>query len=188
MKRVASVPLGLLVAVALALPNAALSQTRSLNTPPAGFTALFDGADLTGWRGLKGDYSPHVQAALAPADLAAMQTQWNTDRDLHWSVDKAKGEIVSDEYHGVFLATAKDYGDFEMYVDWLMVNHNGDSQVSICAAILRCRSDGQSKEVGNGALRGSGASVERQLDNPGRFGRWSRPIIRSESGIPFTSK
>ena len=46
----------------------------------------------------------------------------------HWRVDQAKGEIVSDG-HGVYLTTAKDYGDFEFYVDWLMVSHNGDSGV-----------------------------------------------------------
>ena len=40
----------------------------------------------------------------------------------------AKGEIVSDG-HGVYLATDKDYGDFEFCVDWLMVSHNGDSGV-----------------------------------------------------------
>ncbi len=38
----------------------------------------------------------------------------------------AKQEIVSDG-QSPHLATAKDYGDFEFYVDWLMVNHNGDS-------------------------------------------------------------
>ena len=28
-----------------------------------------------------------------------------------------------------YLATDKDYGDFEIYVDWLMVSHNGDSGI-----------------------------------------------------------
>ena len=43
-------------------------------------------------------------------------------------MDAAKKEIVSDG-HGVFLATDKDYADFELYVDWKMVEHNGDSGV-----------------------------------------------------------
>ena len=43
-------------------------------------------------------------------------------------MDAAKGEIVSDG-QSPHLATAKDYGDFEFYVDWLMVSHNGDSGV-----------------------------------------------------------
>ena len=48
--------------------------------------------------------------------------------DAHWKVDTAKQEIVSDG-QSPHLATAKDYGDFEFYVDWLMVNHNGDSGI-----------------------------------------------------------
>lgn len=45
-----------------------------------------------------------------------------------WSIDTAKGEIVS-EAKSVHLATAKPYGDFELWVDGLMVNHNGDSGI-----------------------------------------------------------
>jgi len=79
MKPIALVQLGFATAMLMAAP---------LNTPPAGYKALFNGADLTGWRGLKGDYSPHIQATLTPDALSAMQVQWNADRDLHWSVDK----------------------------------------------------------------------------------------------------
>ena len=110
MKRTACVKTALLVAVGL---QAAWPQARPLNQPPAGFTALFNGKDLSGWRGRQPDYDPAAEAALSKDDLAAKQAQWNTSRDQHWKVDTAKGEIVSDG-QSPHLATARDYGDFEV--------------------------------------------------------------------------
>ncbi len=116
---------GVLLAV---ICSAASAADRPLNQPPEGFTNLFNGKDLSGWRGRQQDYSPYEEAKLSKEQLAAKQQAWNADMAKHWRVDQAKGEIVSDG-HGVYLTTAKDYGDFEFYVDWLMVSHNGDSGI-----------------------------------------------------------
>jgi hypothetical protein len=169
MKHIALAQFGLAVAMLTAAP---------LNTPPTGYKALFNGTDLTGWRGLKGDYSPHIQATLAPDDLKAMQVQWNADRDLHWSVDKEKGEIVSDG-KGVFLATDKNYGDFEMYVDWLMVNHNGDSGIYLRGyPQVQIWDVDNPREVANGAPRGSGALWNDNPDNPGKW-----PLVKADNPV-----
>jgi hypothetical protein len=169
MKRFALVQFGILATILAAAPP---------NTSPAGYKALFNGTDLSGWRGLKGDYSPHIQATLAPDDLKAMQVQWNADRDLHWSVDKAKGEIVSDG-KGVFLATDKDYGDFEMYVDWLMVNHNGDSGIYLRGyPQVQIWDVDNPREVANGAPRGSGALWNDNPDNPGKW-----PLVKADNPV-----
>src|SRR5262245_52191292 len=145
-------------------------QERPLNRPPAGFTALFNGKDLTGWRGRQGTYSPHAEALLSKEELAAKQVQWNSERDLHWSVDAVKGEIVSDG-KSVHLATAKDYGDFEMYVDWLMVNHNGDSGIYLRSyPQVQIWDVENTSEVKNGAPKGSGALWN---NNPDNTGKWS---------------
>jgi hypothetical protein len=147
-----------------------------INTPPSGYKAIFNGQDLSGWRGLKGDYSPHIQATLAPDALAAMQKQWNADRDVHWSVDK--GEIVSDG-KGVFLATNKNYGDFEMFVDWLMVNHNGDSGIYLRGyPQVQIWDVDNPREVTNGAPRGSGALWN---DNPENPGKW--PLVKADNPV-----
>jgi hypothetical protein len=176
--RIALARLSCVAAVAMALAQPALPQTKPLNTPPAGYTALFDGTDLSGWRGLKGDYSPHIQASLPAADLKAMQATWNADRDLHWSVDKTKGEIVSDG-KGVFLATAKDYGDFEIYVDWLMVNHNGDSGIYLRGyPQVQIWDVDNPREVANGAPRGSGALWNDNPDNPGKW-----PLVKADNPV-----
>ena len=89
--------------------------------PPKGFTALFNGKDLTGWRGRQPNYDPAAEAKLTKEELATKQAAWNTERDAHWTVDTDTGEIVSDGKNP-HLATVKDYGDFEFHVDWLMVS------------------------------------------------------------------
>ena len=43
--------------------------TAEDNVPPTGFTALFNGKDLTGWKGLVKD--PKERAKMSPEQLAA---------------------------------------------------------------------------------------------------------------------
>jgi hypothetical protein len=146
--------------------------------PPAGFTPLFNGRDLDGWRGRQQDYSPYEEARLTPAELAAKQAQWNAERDQHWRVDPATHEIVSDG-RGVFLATDKDYADFELYVDWKMVAHNGDSGIYLRGfPQVQVWDPDNPKEVGNGAPRGSGALWNDNADNPGKWplAKADRPV------------
>jgi hypothetical protein len=132
---------------------------------------LFNGKDLSGWRGRQPDYSPYEEAKLSREALAEKQAQWNADRDLHWSVDAPKGEIVSDG-RGVYLTTAQDYGDFEFYVDWVMVNHNGDSGVYLRGfPQVQVWDPENPREVKNGAPSGSGALWNNNADNPGKWPR-----------------
>jgi len=145
---------------------------------PKGFTKLFNGKDLTGWRGRKGDYSPYVEAKLTKEEQAAAQVLWNTDRDTNWSVDAAKSELVSNG-KGVFLTTEKDYGDFEFYVDWLMVSPNGDSGVYLRDfPQVQVWDPDNPREVRNGAPRGSGGLWNNNPDNPGRF-----PLVKADNPV-----
>ena len=57
--------------------------------------------------GRQGTYSPYEQAELTPEQLTTRKTEWDADRDKHWRVDTAKGEIVSDG-QGVHLVTARE--------------------------------------------------------------------------------
>jgi len=100
-----------------------LPATRPDNTPPEGFTALFDGVDLTGWKGLVAD--PPTRAKMAPAELAAAQTDADKVMRDHWSVQD--GALVFDG-GGQSLCTAQDYGDFDLYVDW-KIKPAGDSGI-----------------------------------------------------------
>ena len=161
----------------VALPPA-LGQERPLNRAPAGFTALFNGKDLSGWRGRQGTYSPHAEALLPKEELAAKQVQWNAERDLHWRVDAAKGEIVSDG-QSVHLATAKDFGNFELFVDWLMVSHNGDSGIYLRSyPQVQIWDVDNPREARNGAAKGSGALWNDNADNPGKW-----PLVKADKPV-----
>ena len=84
------------------------------NTPPPGFTALFNGKDLEGWKGLA-HKNANERRALKGKPLAEAQAAADEVMNAHWSV--ADG-ILTYDGKGQSLCTAKDYGDFEMYVDW----------------------------------------------------------------------
>jgi len=89
----------------------------------------------------------------------------------HWRVDQDKGEIVSDG-RGVYLTTAKDYGDFELYVDWLMVSHNGDSGIYLRSYPQVQIWDPDNPGVASaGAPKGSGAFGTTTMTTPAS-GRW----------------
>ena len=149
--------------------------------PPPGFTALFNGKDLSGWRGRPGGggvFSPYVEAKFTPEEREAKRKEWNADRDLHWRVDTAKGEIVSDG-KGVHLATEKAYGDFEFRVDWMLTQPGGDSGIYLRSyPQVQIWDPGSARDAKNGADRGSGALWNNNKDNPGKW-----PLVKADNPI-----
>jgi hypothetical protein len=91
------------------------------NIPPPGFTALFNGKDLTGWQGLvelpKRDKDPEKYAAQVKAA--------NEKYLPHWTV---KDGVINYDGKGQSLQTVKDYGDVELWVDW-KIGPKGDSGI-----------------------------------------------------------
>ena len=88
-----------------------------LNQPPKGFTALFNGKNLAGWWGL-GTENPAKWMALGEKALAKKKADSLKDVQEHWSV---KHGILVNDGHGKYLTTAKNYGDFELWVDYKTV-------------------------------------------------------------------
>jgi hypothetical protein len=169
---------GVVTVVLLAASAMAATQDRPFNQPPPGFTALFNGKDLSGWRGRKPNFDPAVERQLTKAELSALQTIWNTERDQHWKVDVAKGEIVSDG-NNPHLATEQTYGDFELWVDWLMVSPNGDSGIYLRGyPQVQIWDPSNQRELKNGADKGSGALWNNNPDNPGRF-----PLVKTDKPV-----
>jgi hypothetical protein len=148
---------------------------------PAGFTSLFNGTDLSGWRGRPGGggiFSPYEEAEYTAEERGAKQAEWNADRDAHWSVDTEKGEIVSDG-HGVHLATEQAYGDFEFRVDWMLTERCGDSGVYLRSYPQVQLWDPDCPGVQeHGAARGSGGLWNNNPDNPGRW-----PLVKADHPI-----
>ncbi|NBR59240.1 MAG: DUF1080 domain-containing protein [Opitutaceae bacterium] len=86
-------------------------------TPPTGFTALYNGRDLTGWRG--GDTFDHRQwLAMAAAAQAKRDGEWTTDMRKHWH---ATGDELVNDGNGKYATTVADYGDFELLLDYRTV-------------------------------------------------------------------
>lgn len=105
----------------LLLPAVALVAAE----PPPGFTALFNGRDLDGWRGGAG-YDHRKFAELPGDERAALLARWNAEFTKinektgrpHWRVEG--GELINDGLGG-YATTARDYGDFELLVDYKTV-------------------------------------------------------------------
>jgi hypothetical protein len=149
------------------------------NTPPEGFTALFNGRDLSGWKGLLAspDDNPIRRAALSPQDHAARQREADEDMRAHWKAQN--GEIVFDG-KGRSLCTGRDYADFEMLVDWKIPAHGdsgiylrGSPQVQIWDPTTPPTFAGS--EVGSGGLYNNEKNPSKPLkvaDRP--IGQWNQ--------------
>jgi hypothetical protein len=156
------------------------NDKRPLNTPPEGFTALFNGKDLTGWRGLVA--GPHKLREMSKEELAKAQEAANQRMKEHWRVED--GVLVFDG-KGDNLCTVKDYGDFELYVDW-KIEPKGDSGIYLRGSPQVQIWDTEYPEYfRHGAEKGSGA-LWNNKDNP-RFpdvkadnpvGQWNTFFIR----------
>src|SRR5688572_11477492 len=105
------------------------------NIPPPGFKALFNGKDLSGWYGW-GTKDPTELWNMTPEQRAEYKKKsvegGLTDAkgidkgdhiNAHWKVEN--GELVNDG-KGLYLTTDKDYGDFELWVEYKALP-DGDS-------------------------------------------------------------
>lgn len=86
---------------------------HSENTPPKGFVTLLNGKDLTGWKGLVG--TPITRKKMTPEVLAEAQKAADQDMLSHW---KMVDGVITYDGKGHNITTVKDYGDFELFVDW----------------------------------------------------------------------
>jgi hypothetical protein len=152
-----------------------LSKPEVDNTPAPGFTALFNGRDLTGWKGLVAD--PPKRAAMTTEQLGAAQAQADAQMRDHWRV--TAGTLVYDG-KGNSLCTVKDYADFEMMVDFKIGPHadsgiylRGSPQVQIWDPYTKPTHAGS--EVGSGGLynnQKNPSKPSKVADRP--IGEWNR--------------
>ena len=88
-----------------------------------GFEPLFNGKDLYGWKGLVAD--PVKRARMSQEELTAAQKKADEIMRQHWQVIDG---VLTFDGHGESLCTAKDYCDFELFVDW-KIEKGGDSGI-----------------------------------------------------------
>ena len=92
-------------------------------TPGEGFKPIFNGIDLSGWHGLVGN--PLTRAEMSVKELAAQQKTADIEMSANWSV---KDGVIVFNGSGANLCSIKEYGDFEMFVDW-KISKEGDSGI-----------------------------------------------------------
>lgn len=80
----------------------------------ADWQPLFNGEDLSGWKGLA-HKNANQRRALEGDPLKQAQAAADETMREHWSVIDG---VLTYDGKGQSLCTAKDYGDFELYVDW----------------------------------------------------------------------
>ena len=87
------------------------------STPPAGFTAIFNGKDLQGWHGMP-HFDPRKLAAMDEAERKKTIDEWTADAKKHWTADN--GDLVNDG-NGTYLTTDSEFGDIELLIDYKTV-------------------------------------------------------------------
>ena len=90
----------------------------------AGFVSIFNGKDFTGWEGLV--KNPIDRKKMSEKELAKAQTVTNEQMMRDWFVKDGVFGFKGEGYNNI--CTIKDYGDFEMLVDWKITN-GGDSGI-----------------------------------------------------------
>ena len=137
-----------------------------------GLVPMFNGKDLTGWQALVGN--PVTRKKMDPKELAKKQVEANSKLSGNWS---AKDGCIVFNGDGDNLCSVKQYGDFEMIVDW-RITKKGDSGIYLRGSPQVQIWDTSRVEVG--AQVGSGGLYNNQkypskpskvADNP--IGEWN---------------
>ncbi|MFT5058892.1 MAG: hypothetical protein ACI89E_001673 [Planctomycetota bacterium] len=143
--------------------------------------SIMPSSDLAGWVGGT-TFNPGSLAGMREAQRAAKIAGWTESVADHWRVDG--DELVSDG-HGPHLVTARDYGDFELQLEWKL-QPKGDSGIYLRGyPQVQLWDPSNEAEWNNGSDKGSGALWNNQkharfplecADHP--TGEWNHLRIR----------
>jgi len=169
--------------LAAALTSCVTAQKDS----KGGYVNLFNGKDLTGWRG--GSTFDHRKLlAMSEEDRAKQIAKWTATMTQtnsktgkpHWYVEG--NELVNDGF-GDYATTEKDYGDFELFVEYKTVPL-ADSGIYLRGCPQVQIWDYTEKAKFNlGADKGSGGLWNNSPGAPGKdplvladnpFGQWNK--------------
>ena len=133
-----------------------------------GFISLFNGKDLTGWKGLVGN--PIARSKMSAAELQTAQQKANETIKNDWVI---KDGLLIFTGHGDNLCTEKMYGDIEMFVDW-KITEKGDAGIYLRGTPQVQIWDTSRREVG--AQVGSGGLYNNQKNV-------SKPLVVADNKI-----
>ncbi|WP_300601115.1 family 16 glycoside hydrolase [Niabella sp.] len=145
-----------------------VKQLAGLPKEP-GYVSMFNGRDLSGWKGLVGN--PLTRAKMTPQQLAEAQQKADELMRRDWRVEN--GVLVFDGKGFDNLVSAKMYEDFEMFVDWRM-EAKGDGGVYLRGSPQVQTWDPSRTDVG--AQVGSGGLYNNQKNR-------STPLVFADNPI-----
>lgn len=140
-----------------------------------GYVSLFNGNNLDGWKGLVAN--PITRAAMDAKTLAAEQVKADEVMRAGWY---AEGGVLHFNGHGDNIATVKQYGDFEMLIDWKLDKEGKEGDAGIYLRGTPQVQIWDTSRVDVGAQVGSGGLYNNQqheskplkvADNP--LGEWN---------------
>lgn len=142
-----------------------------------GYYSMFNGKDLSGWKGLVAN--PIARSKMSSAELAKAQEAADEQMRGGWEV---RDGVLYFTGHGNNLCTEKQYGNFEMYVDW-KIEPDGDAGIYLRGTPQvqvwdTCRTD-VGAEVGSGGLYNNQKNPSKPLklaDN--KIGEWNSFYIK----------
>jgi HEAT repeat protein len=146
------------------------NMLNHLSTLPKanGFVTMFNGKDLSGWKGLV--ENPVARAKMNPQILVEKQKQADERMRNSW---KAINGILVFEGNGDNLCSEKLYGDFELILDWRM-EAKGDGGIYLRGSPQVQTWDTSRVEVG--AQVGSGGLYNNQKNA-------SKPLVVADNPI-----
>lgn len=147
-----------------------------------GFVSLFNGKDLSGWKGLVAN--PIARSKMTPQQLAEAQKKADEVMRNGWEV--VDGMLVF-KGKGDNLCTEKQYGDFELYVDWMLYPDTNEADAGIYLRGTPQVQIWDTARVNVGAQVGSGGLYNNQK-NPSKpsvvadnkLGEWNTFYIKME--------
>ena len=146
-----------------------------------GYVNLFNGKDLTGWKGLV--ENPITRSRMSADQLKQKQEKADDIMRANWKVED--GLLVYEGHSFDNLCSEKAYGDFEMTVDWKLDPNGEEPDAGVYlrgtpqVQIWDIRRTNVGAQVGSGGLynnqqhRSTPTSVE---DN--KLGEWNTFYIR----------
>lgn len=165
--------------LAAGLCFSAIATAQDAGTPPAGFTALFNGKDLTGWRG-GSTFDPRKLESMTEEQRTAQINKWTGTMREHWRAEN--NELVNDG-KGDYATTEKDYGDFELLVEYKTVP-KADSGIYLRGVPqVQIWDSTEEAKFNLGANKGSGGLWNNSPGAPGKdplvkadkpFGEWNK--------------
>ena len=170
----------------------AFTATAFAAQPPPGFTALFNGKDLKGWRG--GSTFDHRKLlAMTPEQRAEQIKKWTAPDQkgsmmevnpktgkAHWYIE---GDDLVNDGFGAYATTEKDYGDFELHLEYKTVP-KADSGIYLRGVPqVQIWDYTEEAKFKLGANKGSGGLWNNSAGAPGKdplvladkpFGEWNK--------------